>query len=223
MMPTMRKRRKISSAVALREEEGGGRKDQGSDRNHRSRAEGWEAPQVVQGVPVGRAAVRRTAAGQRQPVGLELEPRPQGPAEPRLAPVHPRLVEPLVEQAPAARLLVQGPLRVLAEGRLRKPPPGREKREAERRRAPEKQAKRDQGVRKRQRRRQALERAVPGRPQRENCLPAAERLPRHANAAGEPGKPGQGVAPGGSFSFPRAQYPRRGYSQVAALLICVLQ
>jgi hypothetical protein len=40
MMPTMRKRRKISSAVALREEEGAGRKDQGSDRNHRWRAEG---------------------------------------------------------------------------------------------------------------------------------------------------------------------------------------
>ena len=179
----------------------------------------------MQGVPVGRAAVPRTAAGQRQPADLELEPRLQGPAEPRLAPVHPRLVEPLVEQAPAVRLPVQGPLRVLAEGRLRKPPPGREKPEAERLRAPEKRAKRDQGVRKRvrkrQRRRQALEGAVPGRPQRENRLPV-KGLPRHANAAGEPGRPGQGVAPGGSFSFPRAQYPRRGYSQVAALLICVL-
>jgi len=40
---------------------------------------------------------------------LEAELRPQGLAEPRLAPVHPRLVEPSAELAPADRLPVQGP------------------------------------------------------------------------------------------------------------------
>jgi hypothetical protein len=104
MMLKTKKRKKISSAAVLREEDGVGRKVQASARSRHLQVGAPELPPVAR---VERAVLLPTeAVHPHRPVHLESEPEPEPPAlaAPRSVRVQPRLVDrPLGEQAPVGR------------------------------------------------------------------------------------------------------------------------
>lgn len=219
MMGTTRKRRKISSAAALREEDGAGQKDPESDRSRRSPAAGWEALAVrlAEPAPVVRAVAPVTVAVQlpaRRPVDWELEALPGTPAVPRTAPAQPRLVEgPVAESAPVGRLPQRGPQAVpqapvARRGRqkARLGPPVAEKLVAGSLPSPARRASRAQVV-ERQSGKQRVERLAFGREglgrrAAGNPPPGVGPAPGRAEVAGDARRLGQGVAPGGRFFSP---------------------
>lgn len=217
MMRTTKKRRKISSAAELREEDGVGQRGPGSDRSHHSPAAAWEALAVAlaEAAPVARAVAPVMAAVHpraRRPVDLELEALRGTPAAPHSAPAQPRRGVPQVRGAARRRQ------------KARRSPPGGENLEAGSLPARERRVSRGREVGRRPGR-QAVGRAGGGRRGGENpppsvgAVPGPEGPPGPADAAAAAKKLGHGVAPGGRFFCLRAQFPRRGYSQVAALFL----
>ena len=186
-MPTTRKRRKISSAAALPEEDGAGQRGPGSGRSHRSQAAVWEAPAVLlaEGAVAPLSAVRPRL---RPPVDSELALLGVQPAR-RSAPALLRLPGP----PPSDRaLLGQLPLRGL---RPRSPAGAQRKRRRKRGNpARAKPVARDPEV-KRRPRKPALGRAGPGRRPAGNHPPEP---PSPADAVKAARKPGR-VARGGRF------------------------
>jgi hypothetical protein len=228
MMLTTKRRKKISSAAELREEEGVGQKAPGNDRNQLSRAAVWEAS-GAEPVEVARVAAPLSAAVH------PLAPRTLGlvRAHPgalaALRSAQPRLERVLLEEPPPVhRLPVRDPQGVPpVVAQRRRPqrarpasPAGKNPRESQ---LPARQLAQEPGRSRRRRRRQAARRqepgkAGPGRQQRVNP-PDPEAPPSRADAAEEARRQGQGVAREDRIFLPRAQYPKRGYSRVAALFL----
>jgi hypothetical protein len=221
MTRTTKKRRKISSAAELREEDVVGQRGPESDRNQLSPVEGWEALAAVlaEAAPVARAGAQVSAAAcplARRPAAWDRAlPRMQGVR--RSAPGQRPLVEGEgAEQALVDQLVAPGlPAALRAPGteRLRKPrrdpPPGKSP-EAERLPRGERRANRAQAVErppgKQARERKGPERVEHEKPQAGNPLPAVEAAPgreepqnRAAVAEAVARSPRQKGVPGGRF------------------------
>lgn len=215
-----KKKRRISSAAALREVEGAVPKDQESARSHPLPVAGSVAQvaALVAEEPAGRPpAVAGSAAFLRlaQPPANRVGALPVAPPALHLEARH----LPLVAAGQAARVLaaqarLPDPRAAAPEApRRRQPrallsPPAEESRGEGNPPAGASQPNRAQVVGKQAERRAVPKRARPG------SRVAGE--PKRARPGATPA-PDRGAAPGGRFSCPRAQCPRRGYSQVAAL------
>lgn len=218
MMVTMKKRRKISSAAALREEEGAAPRDQESGRSHRSRAVWEQEARLAQAVGPASAADCPLAP---QPADLELGALPAARAELPSARALPRLVA-----QPRVPLLVWA-LRSVAPDQLRVPleaqrrrrqkarldPPVQERAKRVSPPAPAKQVARDPGVGRRPGR-QVLGRAEPerqragNRPPAVGALPGPKGAPSRVDAAGGARRPSQKAVPAGNPFFDPCAAPK---------------
>ena len=217
-MRTTRRRKKISSAEALREEEGAGQKVRERGRSRHSQAEVPEALLVGVALPGEPAQAAGPAWLRDLRRGALEEAPPALPREARSAPVqHRRVGLALWEQALAARRPVSGQPAV----HRARVAGSRQVAAAKSLPVLARQPKPAPGVGRR-RKRPAAKRAAPRRREHGKLRPsAAGRSPRgrpnHADRAVAARNRGPRAARGDSFSFPRAQCPRRGYSQVTAL------
>jgi hypothetical protein len=225
MMGTTKRRKKISSAGALREEEGVGQRDPGSGRSQPWQAVAWEAPAVVR--PVAPAAYHRVRRGaDSAPAAAPGTPDVFHRDRARLRPVvELRQEQALVGQplAPDLRRVPPAGVRGRKRQKARRDRPGGENPGDARLRRPARQVAPAPGA-GRKPARPALGKAEPGR-QPGNRLPAVEvapapgKPPSRVEAAEAARRRGQGVAPTGSRFLTRAQFSKRGYSLVAALFL----
>jgi hypothetical protein len=208
MRPKTKKKRRISSVAALREAEGAVPRDQESGRSR-------PLPAVGSAAQVGRAPVVRSAAylRERHPadlvlgavarLGTHLEARHRSlvaAGEPAQAVARARSPAPVAAAVPRKR-----------QPRALRSPPTLESRverspRASPSRAPPVGRLAERRAPKRAPRKVPRKRAAP--------VPAPRAAPRLAERA-----PVRRAALGDRFFCPRAQCPRRGYSQVAALFL----
>jgi len=193
--------------AARREGEGAVPKDRASGRSRLLPEGGWVA-QVRRVLAGGSAAPFQPRHPVDRVLGVPLLAR-------LVAPLGARDRAPVVSGEPPVRPRVPGPL-AGAEPRRRRPrvlqsPRGLESRAEKRVQV---RARQSPAAGKRRERRPA--------PRRAPRSPAAVRRKSHPReglslAVGAARAPVRGAAPGGRFFSPRAQCPRRGYSQVTAL------